>query len=180
MSREPVYGSAWIFGDNVDTDAIYPGRYLHIIDKEDMAAHAFEFVKPEFVKKVEPEDIVIAGKNFGCGSSREHAVHCIKQNGISAVIALSFARIFYRNAINTGLTAVTLDIDENKLVDLYSNVFDGDDVQLDLEKGILTLESTGAEFPVLPLPEHLRAIIDDNGLIEHMKKKLSENQEKPL
>ena len=171
MTFDVISGKAWVFGDNIDTDAIYPGRYLHILDQSEMAAHAFEFIKPNFVKNVEMDDIIIAGRNFGCGSSREHAVLCLKENGIGAVIALSFARIFYRNAINCALPVLTFDIEESRIVEIYSSIFDGDEVDLDIPVGVLEVIRSESYFNVNKLPEHLMEIIEHGGLIEHLKLK---------
>jgi 3-isopropylmalate/(R)-2-methylmalate dehydratase small subunit len=171
MSLVPLVGNAWIFGDNVDTDSIYPGRFLHILDRKEIAKHAFEYLKPDFVKKVEPLDVIIAGRNFGCGSSREHAVLTLKHNGIGAVIALSYGRIFYRNAINNALPVITFDMDEKEIVALYSSVFDGDEVDLEFGENRLEIVNSGERFNLKPIPEHLLKIINDGGLIEQLKQR---------
>jgi 3-isopropylmalate/(R)-2-methylmalate dehydratase small subunit len=169
MFEKPQEGKAWVFGDNIDTDAIYPGRFLHIINPDEMAEHAFAFIKPEFNKEVKSGDIIIAGRNFGCGSSREHAVHCLKNSGVGAVIALSFARIFYRNAVNCALPVFTFDTTENDPVKIFGSVFGGDKVELDLEVNSIKVISSGKLLKIEPLPEHLQKIISAGGLIEHLK-----------
>lgn len=169
---ESIIGSAWIFGDNIDTDSIYPGKYLHIIDPKEMAQHAFEFIKPEFKERVQVSDIIIAGKNFGCGSSREHAPASIKSSGIGAILALSFGRIFYRNAINIGLPVYTFDIDEKTMVEIYSSVFDGDDVELHFDENRLEVYSSGASYKYESLPENLQEIIASGGLVPYLKSKI--------
>lgn len=170
MNLDLITGKAWVLGDNIDTDSIYPGRYLHIMDPTEMAKHAFEFAKPAFAKKVEPNDIIIAGRNFGCGSSREQAVLCLKENGIGAVISLSYARIFYRNAINCGLPALTFDVDEKQIVKIYSSILDGDEVEMDFDANVLEVFNSELYFKINKLPDHLLEIILDGGLIEHIKR----------
>jgi 3-isopropylmalate/(R)-2-methylmalate dehydratase small subunit len=172
MNLEPIFGNAWMFGDNIDTDCIYSSQHLHILNSDQMASFAFENIKPEFAKKVQHSDIIITGRNFGCGSSREHAILCLKANGIGAIVALSFARIFYRNAINCALPVLTLDIDEKQIVDIYSSIFDGDEVELNFEENSLEAVSSGKKYNLNPIPEHLQEIINDGGLIKHLKKNL--------
>ena len=172
MTLDVISGNAWVFGDNIDTDAIYPGRYLHLLDPSEMASHAFEFTKPKFADDVEKDDIIIAGRNFGCGSSREHAVWCLKENGIGAVVALSFARIFYRNAINCALPVLTFDIEDSRVVEIYSAIFDGDEVDLDLLVNTLEVIRSESYFKVNKIPPHLMEIIEHGGLIEHLKNKI--------
>jgi 3-isopropylmalate/(R)-2-methylmalate dehydratase small subunit len=172
MSLVPLLGAAWMFGDNVDTDAIYPGQYMHILDKREMASYAFKFHKPAFANKVEPNDIIIGGRNFGCGSSREHAVLSLKHCGIGAIIALSFARIFYRNAINNGIPVLTFDMDPKQVVALYSNVLDGDDLDLNFTENYLEVVSSGERFKLNPLPPHLMSIINAGGLVEYTREQL--------
>jgi 3-isopropylmalate dehydratase small subunit len=169
MAENFLSGRLWIFGDNVDTDTIYPGRYLHLLDKAEMADHAFEFARPEFVKSVQPNDIILAGRNFGCGSSREHAVFCLKQNGIGAVIARSYARIFYRNAINNGIPALSFSEDDSKIEALFASASDGSDAVLDFNENSFKLLSSGQSVKIQPLPDHLQQIINSGGLIEFLK-----------
>jgi len=177
MKIVPLLGSAWMFGDSVDTDAIYPGQFLHVLDRMEMPRYAFKSMKPDFAKKVEPNDIIVAGRNFGCGSSREHAVLCLRHSGIGAIVALSFARIFYRNAINNALPVLTLDIDDQQAVELYSTVMDGDDLDLDFSKNLLEVVSSGERYRLNPLPEHLMEIINAGGLIEHTRQKMQKERE---
>ena len=174
MALVPLVGNAWIFGDNVNTDAIYPGQFLHILDRKEMARHAFQYMKPDFVRKVEPLDVIIAGRNFGCGSSREHAVLALKHNGIGAVIALSYGRIFYRNAINNALPVITFDMEEKEMVQLYSTVFDGDEVDLEFGENRLEIVSSGDRYDLNPIPEHLLKIINDGGLIGQLKQRFQQ------
>ena len=156
-------GKAIKYGDNVDTDVIIPARYLNTIDKKELASHCMEDIDRDFVKKVEKGDIMIAGNNFGCGSSREHAPIAIKESGISLVIARSFARIFYRNSINIGLAIL-------ECPEAVANISDGDTVEADLDNGIIYNRTTGKEFKTQPFPEFIQKIIENGGLIETIKK----------
>ena len=158
-------GRCWKFGDNVNTDEIIPARYLNTTDPQELAAHCMEDAAPEFVRKVKPGDIIVAGRNFGCGSSREHAPLAIKAAGISCVIASSFARIFFRNAINTGLPIV-------ECPELVAEVSEGDVVEVDLERGKMRLEASDREFIVEPFPEELRAIIAAGGLMRFVSRQV--------
>jgi len=155
-------GRVWLFGDNIDTDLIIPGKYLVITDPKELAKHVFENIIESFYTKVKPGDIIVAGKNFGCGSSREHAPLAIKAAGISAVIAKSFARIFFRNAINIGLPVI-----EEK--ELYDNVETGDIIEISLSDG--KIYAKGRVFNFKPIPSFLMRILEDGGLVEHYKKK---------
>jgi 3-isopropylmalate/(R)-2-methylmalate dehydratase small subunit len=154
-----ITGRAWKFGDNVDTDAIVPGKYLVLNSSHDLAKHAFENVRPNFARQVVNGDIVVAGENFGCGSSREHAPLALRDN-ISVVIARSFARIFFRNAINIGLPVVECDTTE---------IEDGDILHVDLEKGSIYDETKKKEFAVTPFPPFIKRIIEAGGLVEYVK-----------
>ena len=155
-------GRVWKFGDDISTDLISPGRYIHLrTNLPELAKHTFEDINPEFSKKVKAGDFVVAGKNFGLGSSREHAACVLKILGISAVIAKSFARIFYRNAINIGL--VVLECDSDK-------IDDGDILELNLEEGILFNKTKSEYLSFSPLPKVMLNILKDGGLIEHIKK----------
>ena len=156
-------GKAIKYGDNVDTDVIIPARYLNTIDKKELASHCMEDIDKEFVKKVKSGDIMIAGSNFGCGSSREHAPIAIKESGISLVIAKSFARIFYRNSINIGLAIV-------ECPEASEKINDGDEVEADLDNGIIYNRTTGKSFKTQPFPEFIQKIIENGGLIETIKK----------
>ncbi|MDI6859239.1 MAG: 3-isopropylmalate dehydratase small subunit [Methanocellales archaeon] len=154
-------GNVWKFGDDVNTDAIIPGRYLTINDPKELAKHVFEGVLPEFAQQVQPGDIIVAGRNFGCGSSREHAPLALKGAGISCIIAKSFARIFFRNAINVGLPVLECDkIDQ---------IERGDALEVDLAKGMINNKTKGERYQAMPLPEFVRNIIEHGGLIEYTK-----------
>jgi len=151
------------YGDNVDTDVIIPARYLNTIDKKELASHCMEDIDKNFVNKVENGDIMVAGSNFGCGSSREHAPIAIKESGISLVIAKSFARIFYRNSINIGLAIL-------ECPEAVDAIEEGHKVSADLDKGIITDLTTGQSFETKPFPEFIQKIISAGGLIESIRK----------
>lgn len=161
-------GTAIKYGRDVDTDAIIAARYLNSSDMEELAAHCMEDLDPTFTQRVKPGDIIIAGENFGCGSSREHAPSCIKAAGISCVIAKSFARIFYRNAINTGLAIMECP----EAVNAISN---GDVVSVDADAGTITDETTGETFTAQPFPPFLMEIINAGGLVPRWQKKLGKD-----
>ena len=156
-------GKAIKYGDNVDTDVIIPARYLNTIDKKELASHCMEDIDKDFKNKVKSGDIMVAGNNFGCGSSREHAPIAIKESGISLVIAKSFARIFYRNSINIGLAIVECP----EAADAIEN---GDTVEADLDNGIIYDVTNGKQFKVQPFPEFIQKIIANGGLVESVKK----------
>lgn len=160
-----IKGRAWKYGDDINTDVIFPGRYLAITDPQEMAEHAMEDLDPEFVKNVQKGDVVVAGNYFGCGSSREQAVTCLKYNGVSAIVAKSFARIFFRNAVNLGMPVVQCP-DTDKIES-------GDEIQVDLEGGILEIVNKDETLHFKPLPEFVMGIIEDGGLIPSLKKKLN-------
>ena len=151
------------YGDNVDTDVIIPARYLNTSDHKELASHCMEDLDKDFTKRVQPGDIMVAGDNFGCGSSREHAPIAIKASGISLVIANTFARIFYRNSINIGLAIL-------ECPEAVANISDGDLVEADLDNGIIYNRTTGKEFKTQPFPEFIQEIITNGGLIESIKK----------
>ncbi len=153
-------GRAWKFGDDVDTDIIIQGKYLVINDPKELAKHVFENVRPEFSKDVKPGDFVVAGENFGCGSSREHAPLALKATGIEAVIAKSFARIFFRNAINIGLKVIECNTDK---------IEDGDELKLDLDRNMVVNVTKGESYTITPIPDFLRSIIEKGGLINYAK-----------
>lgn len=161
-----IKGRVYKFGDNINTDIIYPGKYLSITtDREEMARHCFESVYPEFMQNARPGDVIVAGKNFGCGSSREQAASCLKYFGISAVVAESFARIFYRNAINLGLPVI--------IAPGVSNLFEhGDTVEVDLVQGVVKNERTNKTIESMQLPSFIMEIISEGGLINHLQKRL--------
>lgn len=156
-------GRAWKFGDDVDTDAIIPGKYLVYNEPEELAKHAFENIRSDFAKNVKKGDFIVAGRNFGCGSSREHAVLALKGAGISAVIAKSFARIFFRNAINTGLMVV--ECEETDKID------DGDEIEVDYRAGEIINITKGEKYKLKPIPEFLLEIAR-NGLIAYCRRML--------
>ena len=156
-------GKSIKYGDNVDTDVIIPARYLNTIDKKELASHCMEDIDKEFTKKVEAGDIMVAGYNFGCGSSREHAPIAIKESGISLVIARSFARIFYRNSINIGLAIL-------ECPEAVDGIADGDKVEADLDNGIIYNRTTGKSFQTQPFPEFIQKIIQNGGLVASIQK----------
>ena len=156
-------GKAIKYGDNVDTDVIIPARYLNTIDKKELASHCMEDIDKDFKGKVKTGDMIVAGYNFGCGSSREHAPIAIKESGISLVIARSFARIFYRNSINIGLAIVESD-------EAVDGIVDGDEIKADLTSGVIYNLTTGKQFSVTPFPEFIQKIIANGGLVESIKK----------
>lgn len=151
-------GKAFKFGDHIDTDAIIAARYLNVSDFDALKAHCMEDIDDVFAAAVKPGDYIVAGENFGCGSSREHAPAVIKACGVSAVIAKSFARIFYRNAINIGLPIV-------ECAEAADAIAAGDDVAVDLAKGVVTDKSTGKTFSFPPYPKEIQTIIDRGGLL---------------
>ena len=151
-------GKAICYGNNVDTDVIIPARYLNSSDPEELAQHCMEDIDPDFHAKLNKGDIIVAGMNFGCGSSREHAPLSIKTAGVSCVIAKSFARIFYRNSINIGLPIIVSDAEINE----------GDKLSVDLSGGVLTNETTGEKTTFPPFPPFLQGIIEAGGLMKAM------------
>ena len=156
-------GTVHKYGDNVDTDVIIPARYLNTSDHKELASHCMEDIDKDFTKKVAQGDIMVAGKNFGCGSSREHAPIAIKASGISLVIAKSFARIFYRNSINIGLAILECE-------EASDRISDGDKVEVDLDKGIIYDLTTGESFKTTPFPEFIQKIIANGGLVESIRR----------
>lgn len=156
-------GRVFKYPDNVDTDVIIPARYLNTSDAQELAKHCMEDIDKTFTERVQSGDIIVAGWNFGCGSSREHAPLTIKTNGVSCVIAKSFARIFYRNSINIGLPILECE-------QAAEEINDGDDVSIDFDKGIITNNSTGKTYEALPFPPFIQKIISDGGLLASIKK----------
>ncbi len=156
-------GNCIKYGDNVDTDVIIPARYLNTSEPSELAAHCMEDLDPSFVSRVQSGDIIIAGANFGCGSSREHAPIAIKASGVSLVIAKSFARIFYRNAINIGLAIV-------ECPEAAAEINEGDKVEADLDNGIIRDITTGREYKTAPFPEFVQKIIENGGLMQSVAK----------
>lgn len=168
MKREKALffeGNAHRYGDNIDTDVIIPARFLNTSDPDELALHCMEDIDRDFARKVKKGDFIVAGTNFGCGSSREHAPIAIKASGISCVIAGSFARIFYRNAINIGLPIL-------ECPEASEQAEDKDILTVDLEKGIINNISKNSEYRSQPFPEFMQDIIRAGGLINRVKKKL--------
>lgn len=159
-------GVAHRYGRDIDTDVIIPARYLNTSDPAELAKHCMEDLDAGFTSKVEPGDVLVAEENFGCGSSREHAPISIKAAGVSVVIAKSFARIFYRNAINTGLAIM-------EAPEAVDGIRDGDRVSVDAHTGLITNETTGATFHAQPFPAFIADIIEQGGLIESVKKRIA-------
>jgi 3-isopropylmalate/(R)-2-methylmalate dehydratase small subunit len=159
-----VKGTVFKYGDNVDTDVIIPARYLNIAEAKELATHAMEDIDPEFVKRVHPGDIIVANRNFGCGSSREHAPLVIKENGVSCVIAASFARIFYRNAINIGLPILECPA-------AAEAIQAGDKVSVDFDTGVITNETKGESYQAAAFPPFIQNIITEGGLLKSLKKR---------
>ena len=159
-------GKTHKYGANIDTDAIIPARYLNLSEPEELAAHCMEDVDPEFINRVQPGDIIVATTNYGCGSSREHAPLAIKASGISCVIAESFARIFFRNAINIGLPVLECE-------EAAGNIEAGDLVEVDLSTGKIKNLASGREFTAKPYPDFMAELISAGGLVEHTRKRLA-------
>ena len=151
-------GKVWKFGDNIDTDVINPGKYLRTTDMSLLASHAMEGIDPQFSQKVQKGDIIVAGKNFGCGSSREQAPLALQHAGVVCIVAESFARIFFRNAINVGLP----------IIEAKTDCEEGDTIGIDLENGLVMTENK--TYTGTKLPDFLRQILADGGLVEHRKK----------
>jgi 3-isopropylmalate/(R)-2-methylmalate dehydratase small subunit len=163
MLDRKITGRVWKYGDDVNTDVIFPGKYTYsIFDRKEMAKHALEDLDPDFVRKVQQGDIIVAGKNWGCGSSREQAVICLKEAGVGAIVARSFARIFFRNAINEGLPIVTCDA--------VDSVQTGDEITIDFEAGTVFTPDSQYIFP--PLPPSVMEILDVGGLVPYVQRKL--------
>jgi 3-isopropylmalate dehydratase small subunit len=157
-------GKVWKFGDHVDTDLIIPARFLNVSDEEELARNCFTDVRPDFVEKVQAGDVIVAGKNFGCGSSREHAAWAIKGVGIRVVIAKSFARIFYRNAFNIGLPL----LESNEASD---DLGEGDQVSINLVTGEIRNDNKAQRFSAKPIPDFMMEMIQAGGLVNHIKNK---------
>ncbi len=155
-----------VYDDNVNTDVIYPGRYLDVYDPEQMATYCMEDIDLEFKDRVGEGDLVIGGRNFCCGSSREQAVLCLRYAGVPAIVASSFARIFFRNAINQGMPAI-------ECPEAHEAFETGDEVELDMEAGVLRNLTKGTEVGFKPIPPFMMEIIKDGGLVPHLKKRLS-------
>ncbi len=161
-----IKGKVHKFQSNVDTDVIIPARYLNTTDPMELARHCMEDIDEKFVENVQAGDIIVAEDNFGCGSSREHAPISIKASGVSCVIANTFARIFYRNSINTGLPIL-------ECPEAVAGISAGDEVEIDLESGKIRNLTSGKEFQAKPFPEFMKKIIDSGGLVEYTKARLA-------
>ncbi|MDA8155832.1 MAG: 3-isopropylmalate dehydratase small subunit [Actinomycetota bacterium] len=159
-----IKGKVWKFGNDIDTDAIIPARYLNTSDPAELAKHVMEDADKTFASRVQKGDIIVAGKNFGCGSSREHAPIAIKASGVQTVIAKSFARIFFRNSFNIGLPIF-------ETADVFDNVAEGETVEVDTGKGVV--RTSKGEFQVKPIPPFMNELISAGGLVEWTKKKLA-------
>lgn len=161
-----IEGRVWILGDNIDTDAIIAARYLSTVVPEELAEHLMEDIWPEFPQLIKKGDLIVAGSNFGCGSSREHAPLAIKGAGVACVVASSFARIFYRNAINIGLPILECDAD-------FKALKTGKDrLKVDLEKGLITNLQNGDTYQSAPFPPFMQELIARGGLVEYVKSRL--------
>ena len=157
-----AHGKAHKYGNNVDTDVIIPARYLNTADHRELASHCMEDIDKDFINKVKDGDIMVAEENFGCGSSREHAPIAIKASGISCVIASTFARIFYRNAINIGLAILECD-------EAAKKISDGDEVSVDFDTGVITNVTKGETYQAEPFPEFIKDIISKGGLLNSIR-----------
>ena len=155
-------GRIWTFGDNIDTDVIIPATHLQLSSPDQLAAHCMEPINPGFAQAVRPGDIIVAGRNFGCGSSREHAPVAIKASGVAAVVAGSFARIFFRNAINIGLPVIECQ-------GLREVVSEGDELEIDLDGGSIRQIKNGAAHPIEPYPPFIQTIIEHGGLMNFFR-----------
>ncbi|HAH75801.1 MULTISPECIES: 3-isopropylmalate dehydratase small subunit [Kandleria] len=164
-----AHGTVFKYGDNVDTDVIIPARYLNSFDAKELASHAMVDIDPTFTKRVKEGDIIVARKNFGCGSSREHAPLALKSAGVACVIADSFARIFYRNAINIGFAIM-------ECPEAAAAINDGDEVKVDYTTGTITDVTTGQTFQAQPFPEFMQKIINVGGLVNYVNGKKSVNE----
>lgn len=163
MSKLTAHGMVHKYGDNVDTDVIIPARYLNTADHKELASHCMEDIDKNFVNNVRSGDIMVGEANFGCGSSREHAPIAIKESGIACVIACTFARIFYRNAINIGLPIL-------ECPEAAKEIKAGDEVDVDFDSGKITDVTTGKSYTAEPFPEFIKDIIDKGGLLNSLKK----------
>lgn len=159
-----AHGFVFKYGDNVDTDVIIPARYLNIADTKELASHAMEDIDTSFVKKIKAGDIIVANRNFGCGSSREHAPLVIKENGVACVVAASFARIFYRNAINIGLPIL-------ECAEAAEKIEAGDEIRIDFETGIITNVTKNETYQALAFPPFIQSIIQSGGLLKSLKER---------
>ena len=160
-------GKVWKFGTNIDTDLIIAARYLNTSDPKELAKHVMEDADASFASKVKPGDIIVAGENFGCGSSREHAPIALKAAGVAAVIAPTFARIFYRNAFNMGLPI--FELEEVEMID------QGDEIEIDMQNGTINNLTKSSSFSFKPIPEFMQKLVDLGGLIEFAKAEIAQD-----
>jgi 3-isopropylmalate/(R)-2-methylmalate dehydratase small subunit len=160
-----INSKAIVYGANVDTDVIIPARYLNISDISELTLHCMEDLDSKYFEKIKDGAIIVAGKNFGCGSSREHAPIVIKESGVSCVIAETFARIFYRNAINIGLPII-------ECPEAVKNIDEGDILQIDLKNGLILNKTKGKAYNIPPFPEFMQQIVNSGGLMEYVKNKV--------
>ena len=164
-----IRGKVWKYGDDVNTDVIFPGKYTYTItDRKEIASHALEDIDPRFARQVKPNDIIVAGKNWGCGSSREQAATCLKENEVGAIIAKSFGRIHYRNCVNEALPSLTC-------VEAVEAIKDGETIEVDLAAGEIRCEAGTFHFPALP--DQVITIFEAGGLIPYTKRKLEKLKE---
>jgi 3-isopropylmalate/(R)-2-methylmalate dehydratase small subunit len=159
-----IQGRVWKYGDNINTDVIFPGKYTYTVsDPQEMPQHALEDLDPKFAGSVQPQDVIVGGRNWGCGSSREQAVVCLSEAKVGAIIAKSFARIYYRNCLNNALPAIVCP-------EVVDAIQDGETIEINLEAGVITCAAGEFNFP--PLPEAVMEIFNAGGLIEYTKKRL--------
>ena len=159
-----IQGRVWKYGDSVNTDVIFPGKYTYTVsDPTEMAQYALEDLDPRFVEEVRPGDVIVAGKNWGCGSSREQAVMCLKESGVGAIVAVSFARIYYRNCLNAALPALIC-------AEAVKDLQDGDPIEIDLEAG--WIRGTGAKYEFPPIPEAVMGIFEAGGLVPYTRDRI--------
>lgn len=165
MKKMAFQGKVWKFGDDIDTDVIIPVQYTITPDPVELGKHSMEGIDPDFPRKISQGDIIVAGKNFGCGSSREPAPVSIKAAGISCIIGKSFARIFYRNAFNVGLPLIECG-------DAYDKIKEGDSLEIDVDTGVIKDTSSGVVLQAKPIPPFMQELLDDGGLMRHLAKKM--------
>ena len=168
MQKANINGKVWRFGKDIDTDLIIAARYLNTSDPQELAKHVMEDADPEFVNKMTPGDVIVADENFGCGSSREHAPIALKAAGVAAVVAPTFARIFYRNAFNMGLPIFELPE--------ASQISEGDEIEIDMDNGTITNKTTNKTYNFTPIPPFMQELIDAGGLMSFAKKEIEEGK----
>ena len=168
MQKANINGKVWKFGKDIDTDLIIAARYLNTSDPKELAKHVMEDADPEFVNKMTPGDVIVADENFGCGSSREHAPIALKAAGVAAVVAPTFARIFYRNAFNMGLPIFELPE--------AAEISEGDEITIDMDNGTITNKTTQKTYNFTPIPPFMQELIDAGGLMNFAKKEIEEGK----